>query len=396
MTIKESWLLPEGIDELMPQEAAQLEKMHRILVDFMRSWGYQLVVPPLVEYLDSLLTGTAKTLDIQTFKLTDQMSGRMLGIRADMTPQVARIASHKLRNETDILRLCYIGSVLQTLPTGLDGARNPIQLGAEIYGHTGPESDIESIELMVELLKISGAVSSIALDIGHVGVYRGLAEFAELTDNQEQELFSALQRKAAAEITSLLDSYHIDNDARQMLQELSELNGDKTVLERAKVILEKAPKSVQNALKTLDDIATALTQRIPDININFDLAELRGYHYHTGVVFAAYKPGSSHAIALGGRYDDIGEAFGSAQPATGFSLDLKKLATELPAAKMDQQKIGVEWIEDESLHATVKALRESGKVVIYQFSGFETPTTHTLVKQNGHWQVTETGTQTRG
>lgn len=396
MTIKESWLLPEGIDELMPQEAAQLEKMHRTLVDFMRSWGYQLVVPPLVEYLDSLLTGTAKTLDIQTFKLTDQMSGRMLGIRADMTPQVARIAAHKLRNEADILRLCYIGSVLHTLPTGLDGARNPIQLGAEIYGHAGPESDIESIELMVALLNVSGAVSKMALDIGHVGVYRGLAEFAQLTESQEQELFSALQRKASAEIDALLQAYDINNDAKQMLQELSELNGDQSVLDRAKQVLKKAPQSVQDALTTLEQIANALTQRLPDIAINFDLAELRGYHYHTGVVFAAYKPNSSHAIAAGGRYDDIGEDFGLAQPATGFSLDLKKLVTELPTQKLHQETIGVQWLEDASLHAAVKTLRESGKVVIYQFPGSETPTTHTLIKLDGHWQVTETGTHTRG
>ena len=180
MSIRESWLLPEGIDELMPKEAAQLEKMHRLLVDRMQSWGYQLVVPPLVEYLDSLLTGTAKTLDLQTFKLIDQLSGRLLGIRADMTPQVARIAAHRLRGESDILRLCYIGSVLHTLPAGQATSRNPIQLGAEIYGHAGPESDMESMQLMVELLKISGLNQPLSLDIGHVGIYRGLADAAGL------------------------------------------------------------------------------------------------------------------------------------------------------------------------------------------------------------------------
>jgi ATP phosphoribosyltransferase regulatory subunit len=320
----------------------------------------------------------------------------MLGIRADMTPQVARIAAHKLRHESDVLRLCYIGSVLHTLPQGLDGARNPIQLGAEIYGHTGPESDIESIELMVELLKKSGAVSKIALDIGHVGVYRGLAEFAQLTESQEQELFSALQRKAVTDISALLDSYQISSHARQMLQELSELNGDKSVLARARTILDNAPNSVKLALDTLEQIAETLSQRIPDIAINFDLAELRGYDYHTGVVFAAYKPNSSHAIAAGGRYDDIGEAFGLAQPATGFSLDLKKLATQLPTKSYNQETIGVQWAEDSDLHATVKSLRESGKVVVYQFPGSQTHTTHILVKQNGHWQVTEIGTHTRG
>lgn len=396
MTIKESWLLPEGIDELLPQEASQLENLHRKLVDHMGSWGYQLVVPPLVEYLDSLLTGTAKSLDIQTFKLTDQMSGRMLGIRADMTPQVARIAAHKLRGNADVLRLCYIGSVLRTLPEGQGTSRNPIQLGAEIYGHTGPESDVESIELMLDLLKVTGAVSSCALDVGHVGIYRGLAAYAGLSDEQEQDLFSALQRKAAAEIDSLLSSFKISTDATAMLKALAELNGDHTVLLEAKQQLAKAPESVQHALATLIQISEMLSLRLPDLVINFDLAELRGYHYHTGVVFAAYRPGSAQAIAAGGRYDDIGEHFGHAQPATGFSMDLKKLVTLLPASDSEQEVIGVLWQNDPELQAEIASLREQGKVVVYQMPGTDISTTHTLNKQAGRWQVTETGTQTRG
>jgi len=396
MTIKESWLLPEGIDELLPQEASQLESLHRKLVDHMRSWGYQLVVPPLVEYLDSLLTGTAKSLDIQTFKLTDQMSGRMLGIRADMTPQVARIAAHKLRGEADILRLCYIGSVLRTLPEGQGTSRNPIQLGAEIYGHAGPESDVESIELMLDLLKVTGAVPSCALDIGHVGIYRGLAAYAGLSEEQEQDLFSALQRKAAAEIETLLLSFRISDDATMMLQALAELNGDHSVLLEAKQQLTKAPESVQQALATLIQISEMLSQRHPELIINFDLAELRGYHYHTGVVFAAYRPGSAQAIAAGGRYDDIGEHFGHAQPATGFSMDLKKLVTLLPASDSEQAVIGVSWQNDPELQAEVALLRQQGQIVVYQMPGTDISTTHTLVKQAGHWQVTETGTQTRG
>jgi ATP phosphoribosyltransferase regulatory subunit len=396
MTIKESWLLPEGIDELLPQEASQLENLHRKLVDHMTSWGYQLVVPPLVEYLDSLLTGTAKSLDIQTFKLTDQMSGRMLGIRADMTPQVARIAAHKLRGNADVLRLCYIGSVLRTLPEGQGTSRNPIQLGAEIYGHAGPESDVESIELMLDLLKVTDAVPSCALDIGHVGIYRGLAAFAGLSAEQEQDLFSALQRKAAAEIDSLLFSFQVSDDASAMLKALAELNGDHTVLLEAKQQLAKAPEPVQQALATLIQISEMLSQRLPELVINFDLAELRGYHYHTGVVFAAYRPGSAQAIAAGGRYDDIGKHFGHAQPATGFSMDLKKLVTLLPASDSEQQVIGVLWQNDAELQAEVAALRQQGKVVVYQMPDTDTPTTHTLIKQAGRWQVTETGTQTRG
>jgi ATP phosphoribosyltransferase regulatory subunit len=396
MTIKESWLLPEGIDELLPQEASQLECLHRSLVDRMHSWGYQLVVPPLVEYLDSLLTGTAKSLDIQTFKLTDQMSGRMLGIRADMTPQVARIAAHKLRDHADVLRLCYIGSVLHTLPEGQGTSRNPIQLGAEIYGHAGPESDVESIELMVDLLNVTGAVSTIALDIGHVGIYRGLAAHAGLTESQEEALFSALQRKAAAEIESLLDSYQLDASARDMLLALAELNGDSSVLDKAQKTLSHAPQPVQQALATLKQISDMLSQRLPQLAINFDLAELRGYHYHTGVVFAAYKPGSAQAIAAGGRYDDIGEHFGNAQPATGFSMDLKKLATQLAPASTPSESIAVEWQDDAELLAEVERLRNAGKVVVNQMPGTALTATHKLVKQDGRWQVTETGTQTRG
>lgn len=396
MTLKESWLLPEGIDELMPEEAAQLERMHRLLVDRMQSWGYQLVVPPLVEYLDSLLTGTAKTLDLQTFKLIDQLSGRLLGIRADMTPQVARIAAHRLRDNSDVLRLCYIGSVLHTLPAGQASSRNPIQLGAEIYGHAGPESDMESIQLMVELLKISGVAGSISLDIGHVGIYRGLADFAKLDDDQEQALFSAMQRKALPEIESLLSSYAIDEPARKMLTALSELNGDVKVLDKAKQILKDAPESVQQALETLNMLAEMSQQRLSDIQLNFDLAELRGYHYHTGVVFAAYQSTSSQAIALGGRYDDIGQDFGHAQPATGFSLDLKKLVTRFPKPTEKRQLITANWSSDQSQLDMVESLREQGNIVVFALPGSTIHTEKTLIQQDGRWQVVETGNNTRG
>lgn len=396
MTLKESWLLPEGIDELMPEEAAQLERMHRLLVDRMQSWGYQLVVPPLVEYLDSLLTGTAKTLDLQTFKLIDQLSGRLLGIRADMTPQVARIAAHRLRDNSEVLRLCYIGSVLHTLPAGQASSRNPIQLGAEIYGHAGPESDMESIQLMLELLKISGVAGSISLDIGHVGIYRGLADFAQLDDEQEQALFSAMQRKALPEIESLLSSYAIDEPAKNMLLALSELNGGVDVLDKAKQILKDAPASVLQALETLNSLADMSQQRLSDINLNFDLAELRGYHYHTGVVFAAYQSNSAQAIALGGRYDDIGQDFGHAQPATGFSLDLKKLVTSFPKPTEKRQLITANWSSDQTQLDMVESLREQGNIVVFALPGSTIHTEKTLVQQDGRWQVVDTGNNTRG
>ena len=366
MSIKQRWLLPEGIDELMPEQAAQLERLRRQLVDKMQSWGYQLVFPPLVEYLDSLLTGTGKTLDLQTFKLTDQMSGRLMGIRADMTPQVARIAAHNLRDTQQVLRLCYIGNVLHTLPQGQGTSRNPIQLGAEIYGHAGPESDIEIVQLMVETLNASIADSDLFLDMGHVGIYRGLAKDAGLDSEQELALFTALQRKALPEIEALLTSYNLSETSHTMLLALADLNGDVSVLARAKEVFSNASSSVKQALATLQILADMMAARLPNIALNFDLAELRGYHYHTGVVFAAYQQGSANAIAMGGRYDDIGADFGHAQPATGFSVDLKTLVNQMVASTESDKTESIEWSDDEQQRQKVKQMRSEGKVVIYQ------------------------------
>ncbi len=370
MSLKQRWLLPEGIDELLPEQAAQLEQLRRQLLDMMQSWGYQLVFPPLVEYLDSLLTGTAKTLDLQTFKLTDQMSGRLMGIRADMTPQVARIAAHTLRNKEGVQRLCYIGNVLQTLPQG-GTSRNPIQLGAEIYGHRGPASDIEILQLMTEVLATAGITSDLLLDLGHVGIYRGLAEYAGLNAEQEEELFSALQRKALPEIETLLTQYSLSLDAYQMLLALAELNGDVSVLVKAKQVLANAPESVQSALASLQTVAEMTAERLPELTLNFDLSELRGYHYHTGVVFAAYQAGSANAIAMGGRYDDIGEDFGHAQPATGFSLDMKTLLTQLTHVEEARKPIYKSWSDKDEDIRSVQSLREQGEIVIYQLTDSE-------------------------
>jgi len=393
MSHKDRWLLPEGIDELMPTQAAQLEVLRRKLIDRMQAWGYQLVFPPLVEYLDSLLTGTAKALDLKTFKLTDQMSGRLMGIRADMTPQVARMAAHNLRDQQGVIRLCYIGNVLHTLPSGQGTSRNPVQLGAEIYGHAGPESDMEIVQLMIETL---GDIPDLLLDMGHVGIYRGLAHDAGLNAEQEQELFFALQRKSTPDIENLLSQYKLSTSHKAMLLGLAELNGGIEVLAKAKQLLSDAPASVQDALATLTTIATMVNQRLPKLAMNFDLAELRGYHYHTGVVFAAYQTGNAQAIAMGGRYDDIGEDFGQAQPATGFSLDLKTLVNQLLTSEVATQPIAVTWADDELQHNMVEQLRSEGEVVIYQLPGSEVATTRTLIQQESRWLVAETGTQIRG
>ena len=392
MTLTQRWLLPEGINEVAPEDAARLEQLRRELIDRLQAWGYQLVTPPLVEYLDALLTGPAKMLELQTFKLIDEMSGRLLGIRADITPQVARIAAHKLRNKQDVLRLCYIGNVLKTLPVCQGTSRNPTQLGAEIYGHTGAESDIEILQLMVEALTIIGFEGEIVLDIGHVGVFRGLAQQAELSSEQEQALFQALQRKALPEIEHLLTQYKLNTDSHTMLLALAELNGAKGVLAKAQQVLAKAPASVLAALETVQTVAIMSEQRLPKVAINFDLAELRGYDYHTGMVFAAYQAGSAQALAMGGRYDGIGEDFGHAQPATGFSLDLKEMVVNSRAASEEKEVISVVWQDEIEQHQMVEQLRSQGKIVAYQLSDSKVTASKTLVKQDDRWTVVETGT----
>ena len=385
MSTEQRWLLPEGIDELMPAQAAQLESLRRLVVDCLSSWGYELVVPPLVEYLDSLLTGAGETLDLQTFKLTDQMSGRLLGVRADMTPQVARIAAHRLKTD-DVLRLCYIGSVLHTKPNGLGGSRNPIQLGAEIYGHAGPESDMEILQLMMAVLDKCNLAESVFIDLGHVGIYRGLAEQAGLDAAQEQALFSALQRKSLPDITALLEQYELSVSSRTMLLALAELNGDVTVLDKAAEILVDAPKSVQDALAQCREMATMMAIRLPNVPVHIDLAELRGYHYHTGLVFAAYRSGMPQAIAVGGRYDDIGGVFGHAQPATGFSLDLKNVVS-FARDTTSHAVISTTWSNEPDQLAVIAELRAAGESVRYQLPNATDKATRQLLKQDGRWVV---------
>jgi ATP phosphoribosyltransferase regulatory subunit len=248
---------------------------------------------------------------------------------------------------------------------------------------------------MVEAITISGAVPSLLLDLGHVGIYRGLAQHAGLSVEQEQELFSVLQRKALPEIEVLLTNYGLSETSHTMLLALAELNGDKRVLQRAKTVLADAPESVKIALDTLEAIADVVVKRLPEVSINFDLSELRGYHYHTGLVFAAYQAGSAQAIAMGGRYDDVGEDFGHAQPATGFSLDLRTLVNQLPDLENEKTTISAVWSDDPQQKQIVEQLRNQGEIIIYQLSDNDTAP-KTLIKQDGHWIVTETGTQTRG
>ena len=318
------WLLPEYIEDLLPPDAWRVEMARRQLLDLFRERGFQLVMPPLLEYVESLQTGTGRDMDLLTFRLVDQLTGRQLGLRADITLQAARIDAHGM-NHQGVNRLCYAGSILHTRPEGLNQSREPYQLGAEIYGLEGLAGDIEIQELMLEALKRAG-VSRVTLDVGHVGLFRGLAGLAKLDEKSEAEWFEALQNKDVPALKSLAAA--LNSSVGAALCRLPELNGDRKVLALARTQLPDVPE-IQGALAQLEAVADHFDGRVP---MNFDLAELRGYHYHSGLVFAAYAPGYSDAVARGGRYDEIGRVFGRARPATGFSLDLRELLPSLQEA----------------------------------------------------------------
>jgi len=384
------WLLPEGIDELLPPKAYELEQTRRDLLDLFHSWGYDLVQPPFIEYLESLLTGTGSDLDLRTFKLTDQITGRTLGIRADITPQAARIDAHQLRSENPT-RLCYAGTVLKTRSDGFGGSRSPVQVGAELYGHGGEESDQEILCLMLKSLERAG-IKDVYLDLGHVGIFRTLARESGLDTRQELALFDALQRKAVPEIDSLLDTFSLDREKRAMLASLAGLSGD-DALTRARGLLAAAGNEVQRALAQLERLASLLAERRPDVPVHFDLAELRGYHYHTGVVFAAFVPEQGTEIARGGRYDAIGELFGRARPACGFSADLKMLMQLGQRQDLSPASgIFAPAEADPRLRERIEALRAEGRRVVVALPGQSGDAAamkcgEALVKQGGDWVV---------
>lgn len=391
MTENNSWLLPQGIEEALPADAARLENLRRKLLDVYACWGYQLVMPPFIEYLDSLLTGTGHDLDLQTFKLTDQLTGKTMGVRADMTPQVARIDAHQLQQDAPN-RLCYMGTVLNTRSDGFGSSRSPLQVGAELYGHAGIESDVEILALMLETFKQSG-VENVFVDIGHVGIYRGLAAQAQLDQQQEATLFEMLQRKAIPEIEAFLNQQEISANVKTMLFSLAELHGGDECLQKSSQAFAKANDSVKQALEYLQQTVAKLKQRIADVNIHFDLSELRGYHYQTGIVFAAYVSGQGQEIARGGRYDDIGKVFGRARPATGFSTDLKTLIN-LSANKNElaSSVILAPCDDDIKLRELITELRAKGEIVIEELPGQQsdaksTVGTRQLVNQKGQWQI---------
>lgn len=391
MSNKDKWLLPEGIEEVLPPEAWRLECARRELLDLYSRWGYELIMPPFIEYLDSLLTGSGNALDLQTFKITDQLTGRLMGLRADMTPQAARIDAHPLRSDTPS-RLCYMGTVLRTRSDGLGGSRSPLQVGAELFGHAGPDSDVEILSLVLETLSLL-EIADVHLDLGHVGIYRGLARDAGLTVMQENDLFDAMQRKAVPEIDEMLAGIVTDADQRRRLASLAGLNGGSGVLERAREQLAGAGNGVAEALANLQAIAGELQQRHSGLTLNYDLAELRGYAYQTGMVFAVFVPGCGQEIARGGRYDAVGEVFGSARPATGFSTNLKTLA-DLSQRDFGMQRgaILAPAGNEPDMLAVIGQLRAAGERIISALPGqaggpAEMGCARALVNEGGDWVV---------
>ncbi|MFT4614790.1 MAG: ATP phosphoribosyltransferase regulatory subunit [Bacteroidia bacterium] len=387
MATVDHWQLPDGVEEVLPAQAEAVEKLRRNLLDMYASWGYRLVIPPLMEFTRSLLVGLGEDLDLLTFKLTDQLSGETLGIRADITPQVARIDAHSL-GEEGVTRLCYAGSTLHTRPKSMLASRSPIQVGAELYGDDSLGADVEIVRLMLATLEIAG-LSQVTLDLGHVGVYEAVLAAADLEDEQERTVFDALQRKSVPDMQAALAD--CDADLRKLIIALVDLHGDEGVLDRARELFTEAVPDALPPLDALAEVAVDIRRQRPQLDIYFDLAELRGYHYHTGLVFAAYVPGCGQALANGGRYNNVGAAYGRARPATGFATDLKALMALMPDLAPGAGAISMPDADDPALQTLVAQLREMGEVVINCLSGSPDPRCdRELVEQGGSWQVTPT------
>lgn len=318
-----NWLLPDGVEEILPPQAWALEALRRLVLDLYRTAGYDLVFPPLIEYREALLTGAGDDVAQQTFTLTDPLSGRLLGIRADMTPQVARIDAYRL-NRDEPTRLCYCGSVLRAQPQELGASRTLIQTGVELYGDTELASDLEVISLLIATLKIAGC-ASLCLGLGHVGILEGLLKNSAVTASQQQQLLDIYERKAIPELNTFVEIEITDVELKKYLRELAHLQGDVSVLKIARQQWASAAPAVLTAIDYLQQVVDVLQADHPEVTLYVDLSEFRGYQYHSGIVFAAYQAGIGRAIAQGGRYDHIGEVFGRARPATGFSTDLSQL-----------------------------------------------------------------------
>ena len=359
-----AWLLPEHIADVLPAQARRIEELRRSLLDRARAYGFELIVPPLLEHLDSLLTGTGHELDLRTFKLVDQLSGRTLGLRADTTPQAARIDAHLL-NRQGVTRLCYCGPVLHTRPSGL-GSREPLQFGAEIFGHAGLEADLEVQELALDALQSTG-VEGLLIDLADARVVRGVLAGLPIEAAQLQEVVAALSKKDAAVLESLAQGFPADT--RRALRELLALYGGEEVLAEARRRLPQRAL-IGEALDDLQWLASHLKRDHPGVRLGFDLSDMSGYAYYSGTRFAVYGGDSSEALARGGRYDEVGAVFGRRRPAVGFSLDLKLLVEHAPEPPR-ASAVRAPWGEDLKLRAAVRRLRETGETVVCVLPGHE-------------------------
>ena len=384
-----NWLLPEYIEDILPAEALAIEATRRRVLDRMLIHGYQLVGPPMLEYVESLLSGSGGDLDLRMFKVVDQLSGRMMALREDMTPQAARIDAHLL-NRSGVTRLCYAGSVLHTVPSGLTRTREPLQIGAELYGHDGLESDLEIQQLMLQSLSIAG-ITKIHLDLGHVAVFRGLVKGAGISNELETQLFCALQSKDVSGLKDLCNKLDkvVDKKVHRALMLLPELYGDKKILEDARKLLPDFPE-IQTALNDLESVSSELSPLVD--TLSFDLADLRGYQYHTGMVFAAYAKGCPNAVALGGRYDEIGKAFGRSRPATGFSMDLRELSGLVKPTPYPKGVLASYKKSDKSLDKEIERLRSEGQIVVINLPGHQNDQDaldcdRQLVMDQGVWKI---------
>lgn len=381
-----NWLLPENIADVLPSEARKIEELRRAMLDHFRLYGYELVMPPMLEYLESLLTGAGQDMDLRIFKLVDQLSGRTMGVRADMTTQVARIDAHLLNRES-VTRLCYAGSVLHTRPSGLHATREPLQIGVEIYGHAGLEADAEIQELALASLSLAG-ISQIRLDLCHVGVLRAIIANDPEAQKREAELFGLLGAKNVPGLRATVRDFQVVT--KEALLALPELYGDGTTIDRARLALASVP----GVMRALDELEL-LVKLAESAVVTVDLADLRGYHYHSGVMFAAYVSGLPNAVARGGRYDQVGEAFGRARPATGFSMDLRELARLMPGAER-KRAIRAPWGTASALRQKLAELRRAGEVVIQTLPGHENDQDEfdcdrTVVFENGNWILKKLG-----
>ena len=383
--MKGNWLLPESLADTLPAEARRIEDLRRQLLDLFRTYGFELVAPPLVEYIDSLLSGTGSDLNLRTSKLVDQLSGRTLGVRADMTPQITRIDAHLL-NRAGVTRLCYCGPVLHARPAGLLSSRELLQIGAEIFGHKGFEADLEIIRLALESARLAG-VQNLRLDVCHAGLVRSLIEADTAAQVRADEIMALLRDKDLPGLAGLAQGPGaLEAQTVEALVLLPKLYGDRTVLDRARTVLPNIA-GVTVALDTLAQLLGALD----DVSVGVDLADVGTYGYHTGVTFSIYADGWHDALVQGGRYDNVSLAFGRARPATGFSLDLRKLAAGLLPA-VATPAVRAPAGQDQALRAAVQALRQEGHIVVQVFPG-ETAThdefvfDRELVLQSGQWKM---------